>query len=147
MDRCQRSVTVALLPSRGMPKRAEGSFQSRLLEAATHAGLPYDPTPIAKRCKVNRQTIHRLIKGGLPKPDLLYKIADSLKVDARWLATGKGELIPSTNHVAPEERNLLEQVYRRLEPEHREEWIRQGYKLVEFLTPAGPHNPFSPRRK
>ena len=135
-----------------MPIEAKSPFHRRLKEALVYAGLPAEPSPIAKRIKVsNRQTVHRVLQGGHPKPDLMARLADGLKVDFQWLSAGKGSMVPNTDpRLTAEELDLLNQVFRPLKaerPDALDEWIRQGRKLVEFLTPAGPHNPNSFRRK
>lgn len=59
----------------------------------------------------------RWLNGSLPSSDTLFAIADAFKVNARWLATGMGEMLAAGNgaQLEPHEESLLEH-YRAADP-------------------------------
>lgn len=67
-------------------------FRDRLKEAATHAGVPYGQTAIAKSLGVSKQTVDQWMDKGRPTPEYIYLIADKWRVNPRWLATEQGEM-------------------------------------------------------
>lgn len=70
-------------------------FRDRLREAAKHAKVGYSQTAIARSLGLKRkQTVDRWMGDGQPSPELIYVIADKWGVDPRWLATGKGAMLP-----------------------------------------------------
>jgi transcriptional regulator with XRE-family HTH domain len=68
-------------------------FPERLLKAAAHAKVPYKPQALADRLETTRSKVHIWMNGSLPRADTLFMIAEKLGVDARWLATGEGDMI------------------------------------------------------
>lgn len=72
------------------------SWPQRLEKACARAGVPYSQTAIGKLFEpnVNKQTVDTWMNGSLPRADILYRLADALRVDARWLATGDGDMLP-----------------------------------------------------
>jgi transcriptional regulator with XRE-family HTH domain len=69
-------------------------FRDRLRLAAKHAGVEYSQTAIAKSLKrVGKQTVDRWMADGMPSAEMLYHIADTWKVNPRWLAVEQGDMI------------------------------------------------------
>lgn len=94
------------------------TFNERLREAARHAKVEWGQTAIAKSLEVSKQTVDRWMGTGEPKPAQLFRIADRWKIDARWLATGEGQMIaayPGHTELPWQEQELL-RGYREAEP-------------------------------
>ena len=75
-------------------KNSGQEFRERLKPSADYAGIEYSQTAIARSLGASKQTVDRWMAGGEPRPAMVFHIADSWGVDARWLATGEGEMIP-----------------------------------------------------
>lgn len=71
-----------------MSKKIDSDFGARLLQAAEKSRIPYRQSAIARYLGVQKQNVDSWMKGGLPRADQLFAIADKFQVDARWLATG-----------------------------------------------------------
>jgi transcriptional regulator with XRE-family HTH domain len=105
-----------------MSKLVDKTFRGRLEQACSHAKVAFSQSAIGKALTkdgqvVDRRTVARWFGEGLPSPEMLFRIADAFGVDARWLATGQGTMLPNgtgTKHEAHEEM-LLEQ-YRAADP-------------------------------
>lgn len=69
-------------------------FNERLREAAAYASVEYSQTAIANSLGIRKQTVDRWFSGYEPRPAMLFHMADRWGVDARWLATEEGEMIP-----------------------------------------------------
>ena len=71
--------------------------------------MPWSQTVIGALVGVDRRTADRWMNGGEPKPDKCFELADALKVDPRWLATGEGDMDkrPETASSAQEELAVL----------------------------------------
>ncbi len=69
-------------------------FRERLKKAAAYAGVDYSQTAIARSLGINKQTVDRWMGDGEPRPAMIFHIADTWHVDARWLATGDGNISP-----------------------------------------------------
>lgn len=93
-------------------------FRDRLKQASARAGVEYSQTEIARSLGIGKQTVDRWFAGGSPKPDMLYRIAEMWQVDARWLATGEGNMIPAQQVLSVPERELI-QSYRKAGPQKR----------------------------
>lgn len=72
---------------------ADMTFKDRLQKAAAHAKVNWGQTAIAASLGFRKQTVDRWFDTGEPKPEQLFVIADKWKVDARWLATGRGQML------------------------------------------------------
>lgn len=125
----------------------DATLAGRIRIGMAQAGL-VTPSQLARKMKVNRQTVHRWVAGEGDKltPEMLFKLADALLVNPRWLAMGAPHSpvpphIPSVN-----EAEVLE-VYGRLPEAAKDTWISNGRDLVRILTPVSSGNPFSTRRK
>lgn len=130
-----------------LKKGEEATLAGRIKLGMAQAGID-TPSQLAKKMKINRQTVHRWVHGEGEKltPEMLFKLADALSVNPRWLAMGAPHSpvqphIPSVN-----EAEVLE-VYARLPEAAKDTWISNGRDLVKILTPASSGNPFSSRRK
>ena len=71
-----------------MSKRVDKDFGNRLRQAAEKSRIPYSQSAIAIYLGVQKQNVDSWMKGGLPRADQIFEMADKFKVDARWLATG-----------------------------------------------------------
>jgi transcriptional regulator with XRE-family HTH domain len=102
------------------------AFNERLREAARHAGVEWSQTAVAKALGYTKQTVDRWFGTGEPKPAQIYNIADRWKVDARWLATGEGDMAKgaASDHapLSPLEELLLE-MFSHLTPEQQREQL------------------------
>lgn len=102
---------------------------------------------LARRMKLNRQTVHRWVAGeGDPTPELLFKLSDVLQCNARWLALGHPESPVKPMTPTPEQAEVLD-IFTRLPPAAQETWMTNGRDLLRLLTPASVNNPFAPIRK
>ncbi len=81
-------MTRPLVVSRQMSKTLDSDFPERLRQAAEKSKIPYRQSPLADYLGVQKQNVDSWMKGGLPRADQIFKMADKFKVDARWLATG-----------------------------------------------------------
>lgn len=68
------------------------AFKDRLKIAADYAEIPYSQTAISRSLNVTKQTVDNWMKGSEPRNAMLFHIADSWSVNARWLATGQGDI-------------------------------------------------------
>jgi transcriptional regulator with XRE-family HTH domain len=84
-------------------------FRGRLQQAAQHAGVGDSQATMAASLNLNRQTINRWFQGGEPNADMLLHIARTWGVDAEWLKSGDGDMLPtpSPDDLPPEELELL----------------------------------------
>jgi transcriptional regulator with XRE-family HTH domain len=76
-----------------MSKNVDTEFPDRLAQAATHAKVEHSPTALGKFLGVNKQTAATWMSGSLPRADKLFEYADRFGVDARWFATGQGDML------------------------------------------------------
>lgn len=100
--------------SKGMDKT---DFKGRLGQAwnRTSRGAALGPQALADlvsadgKGEMNRQTAATWISGSVPKADLLFRLADALRVDSRWLATGDGAMVvqTTTDGLSPPEEDLV----------------------------------------
>lgn len=96
-------------------------FRERLQQAARWAGAGESQATMATSLSLNRQTINRWFQGGEPNADMLLHIARTWGVDAEWLKSGKGEMLPkpSADGLSGEERDLIKH-YRSATPQVRQ---------------------------
>jgi transcriptional regulator with XRE-family HTH domain len=118
------------------------SFSARLVEAAELAG--FNSARLAATVGVTRGTMARYWHGERLLPaDLLFRIADILAINPRWLITGAGQLAPPLEpdpYTASDEERLLD-AFRRLSPEQRNH-VTQNAQML-----ATPHTLHSPRTR
>lgn len=75
-------------------------FLERLQLAAEYAGVQFSQTAIARSLGIRRkQTVDRWFQGSEPRALMIFHIADTWGVSARWLATGVGDMVPPRRHV------------------------------------------------
>jgi transcriptional regulator with XRE-family HTH domain len=118
-----------------------------------NAGI-HTPAELARRAKLHRQAVHKYLAGENEKltPEKLFKLADALRVNARWLAFGPPESPTPSRSLDPEAEELVqikETLDRADNPkarDARDTWLSHGRDLVRILTPASSANPF-PKRK
>ena len=96
------------------------TFQSRFQEAAAYAGVEFAPTSVGRSLGVSKQTAQYWMTTGEPKAAMVFRIADSWNVDARWLATGQGTMLhpPSGPGLSADEIEMIRR-YRKAEPRTR----------------------------
>lgn len=90
-------------------RNIDKDFSDRLMMAAQQAGVPYKQTALGDFLGVNKQTVDVWMNGSVPRADTIFDIADKLRVDARWLATGAGEMIAAVpdSAIGPQLRDLI----------------------------------------
>jgi transcriptional regulator with XRE-family HTH domain len=94
-----------------------GGFSERLKRASSRLKVEWGQTSLGAFLGVSKQTAERWMGEGQPASDRLFDIADRLGVDARWLATGSGDMLPkpSSSDLTAMEAQLMDQ-YRRADP-------------------------------
>lgn len=107
-------------------------FRDRLRESAEYAGVEYSPTAIGRALGVSKQTVHQWMMSSEPRPAMLFHIADSWNVDARWLATGDGEMRPPPGGpgLSADEIEMLKR-YRKVEPRNRSSIVTIAKSLAK----------------
>lgn len=94
-------------------------FSERLRKAAAYAQVEWGQSAIAKSLGIERrQTVDRWMGDGTPSPEMVFHIADTWNVDARWLATGKGDMIAGKSAdgaLKPDEEDMVAR-YRGADP-------------------------------
>jgi len=134
-----------------MPTPDPATFAGRLQLAAEHARVPYSQSAIGNALGgVDRRTVDRWFSTGLPNPEMLFKIADTFKVDARWLASGQGDMVtaaapePAKAPTLPKEAQDIALAWLRLTPVRQHairEWVFLESVLAEhypWLLPGRP---------
>lgn len=105
---------------------------------------------LARKMRVPRQTVYRWLNGEGDKltPEMLYRLADALNANARWLAEGPPSSPVRPRHLSPEQ-NLVLEIHSRLTKELRDDWIKQGnnYARLADHHNAPPQEPEKPRKK
>ena len=76
------------------------SLRTRLTQAIQHSTRKR--SDLTRAVKVTRATVAQWFNGDTTdmKGDNLFAVADYLGVNARWLATGKGSMVPSPQALA-----------------------------------------------
>lgn len=84
-------------------------FKDRLRKAADHAKVTWGQTSVAKSLGMKKQTVDRWFDEGEPKAAQIFAIADLWGINARWLATGEGDMLGAADQgdLAPKEGILL----------------------------------------
>lgn len=101
-----------------------------------------NPADLARRIKVNRQTVHKWLAGQVTKlePEFLFKLADELGLDPRWLATREGEPQPLLR-MSLDQKRVLE-LYLALNPQLRRVWIKSGDAMLQETGQTSAAQPF-----
>lgn len=125
----------------------EETLQGRIRMAMAAAGIS-TPSELARRMKVNRQTVHNWTTGRGDKltPQMLYALSDALNVNARWLALGPPHSPAKPAFLNPEEHETL-QIRRALDSETLDQWLSHGRTLVRLTAKASAANPFGMRKR
>jgi transcriptional regulator with XRE-family HTH domain len=102
---------------------------------------------LARRVKLNRQTVHKWWSGEVDTIDLenLFRLADVLEVDPRWLGTKEGDPQPQ-QRVTPELRQLIA-TYQAMDDRDRRVWQRNGTAMLEESGKTSSAQPFKPKSK
>lgn len=73
--------------------RTMETFADRLKKASAYARVEYSATEIGRNLGLVKQTVHRWMSGtAMPSPEYIFLIADSWRINPRWLATGEGSI-------------------------------------------------------
>lgn len=101
------------------------------------------PTDLARKMKINRQTVHKWMTGRSDKltPDMLFKLADALEVNARWLALGAPYSPLKMRQIDPETAELVA-LRENLPPQLRDAFLSHGRELLKLSDTATRANPF-----
>lgn len=108
-------------------------FRERLQEASEYAGVEFSATAIGRALGVPKQTVHVWMTNGEPRPAMLFHISDTWQVDARWLATGDGSMVPppsSGTGLSTDEIEMIKR-YRRATPKNRPSIIAVAKSLAK----------------
>ena len=124
----------------------DATLAGRIRIGMVQAGIR-TPAELARRMRVNRQTVHRWInsEGDKPTPEMLFKLSDALGVNARWLAMGPPHS-PVKPHIPSVEEGELLVLFRNLPQAAKDSWVSSGRDLMKLLTPSSAANPFIPHR-
>lgn len=128
-------------------QQRDNTLKDRIAAAMAAVGIR-SPAELARKMQVPRQTVYRWTNGEGDKltPEMLYKLADALNANARWLAEGPPWSPVRPRHLTPEQQLVLE-IYAQLSPDLREDWVKQGNTLVRLTSPQSAANPFPTRRR
>lgn len=110
-------------------------FRDRLKEAAAYAGIEYSPTAMGRSLGISKQTVHAWMDSSEPRPAMLFHIADSWRVDARWLATGDGSMAPppSGPGLSADEIEMVKR-FRKAEPRNRPSILAVAKSLARVVS-------------
>ncbi len=100
------------------------TIQDRLRKALDERG--WDIATLSRQIPgLSHQSVYKWFSGEtrFPRPDHLFLVADLLEVDARWLATGEGQMKREEDY-----NRLAEQ----LTPEDRDHWREVGYAFAQL---------------
>lgn len=106
---------------------------------------------IDKRCKelkipnpaTGRQTVYNWMAGKPPSVDGYLALSKILNISTRWLIEGTGDMRRSMK-ATPEQAEVLDilESLGKANPDARDNWVSQGRKLLELVTPKGTNNPY-----
>lgn len=107
-----------------------------------------NPSELARRMKIHRQTAHKWFDGQSDNltPEMLFKLADILHVNPRWLAFGQPESPVAPRQIDTEAEELI-QIRDALPPDARDDWLKHGRTLVRHTAPKSTTNPFPAKIK
>lgn len=106
------------------------------------------PSELARRMKLSRQTVHNWTtgRGENLTPEMLYRLADALEVNPRWLALGPPNVPAAPVYLSPEDQEVLE-IRNMLETDTREQWLTHGRTIARLTSRPSAANPFAKRNK
>jgi len=101
------------------------------------------PVELARRLRVPRQTVSSWMTGEREAltPAMLFKLADVLNVNPRWLALGPPHSPVAMRSISPQDEELL-QIKDALEGDVRDQWISSGRTMVRLTARRSAANPF-----
>lgn len=104
------------------------------------------PADLARKLRLNRQTVHKWMTGEAIKlePENLFKLADALEVNPRWLATREGE--PQPPRTVPIDDQRVLDLYKALPPAVRDSWVKSGDALLTATGEPSKSQPFKAGR-
>lgn len=111
-----------------MSRKVDG-FAERFQKACEAAKMPYQQTRLAVILETTKQHVDSWMNGGLPRADKLFDIADKLKADPRWLATGEEQQQDSLNIPETMAIKVLAAIRKILDTEYQEDAV----KAIEAL--------------
>ena len=150
-DRVLANLSICLYGAAGRVRikyrEDSATFPGRIRIAMSTAGI-HTAAELARRMKVNRQTVHRWINGEGIKltPEMLFSLSDALKANPRWLIFGAPHSPVMPKELSPEDAEVIE-VYKSIPHPTKDTWLSNGRDLIRILTPASAGNPFPTRRK
>lgn len=106
-----------------------------------------NPSELARKMNIHRQTVHKWMNGEVTDltPEMLFRLSDTLNVNARWLALGPPNSPVKPVTLDPDLMELLQlrKALDEVNPEATEKWISDGRELVELISPKSKANPFA----
>lgn len=91
-------------------RTVETTFIDRLKQAALYRRVEWSPTVIGRALRLPKQTVHRWMQGSsTPSPENVFLTADTWRINARWLATGEGNMLdlPAPDVLNKQETEIL----------------------------------------
>lgn len=121
----------------------ETSLAGRIRIAMATQGIG-SQSELARRMKVNRQTVHKWLNGEVHSLEsaLLFRLSDVLNVNPRWLALHAGS--PIKRREMTEETLQLVELYEALAPALRDAWVSSGNALLVGNEKPSKASPFLP---
>ena len=109
------------------------------------------PADLARLLNVHRQTVSKWLNGDVADltTEMLYKLADALEVNDRWLYAGPPHS-PVRPRVLDQDEEELVQIKATLEKANadaKDQWLSSGRSLVRIVAPASRANPFPAKPK
>lgn len=140
-----------LVLERGRSRGEDATLAGRIRLGMAQAGLR-SVSDLARKMKVNRQTVHRWVDGQGEKltPEMLFNLADALNVSPKWLALGPPESPVPPRQLDPDTTEIIqikEALERAKNDEALSQWVSHGRTLVKILAPASTSNPFPIKNK
>lgn len=130
--------------------REDATLAGRIRMGMAAAGLR-TPAELARRMKINRQTVYRWTDGQGDKltPEMLFKLSDALGVNPRWLALGPPETPVPPSQLDHETQELIQvrDALHNANPDAKDQWVSQGRDLVKLVAPKSIANPFPVKTK
>lgn len=127
--------------AKGVPKPSkrgvDDGFPGRL-KAALGQRPGLNVPQLADEIGCSGQVLWNYLSGKNKSPEalLILALADALKVSARWILTGRGD-ISSVDAISPEQGRVLN-TFNQLSEANRDFWISQGEDLLRRQAPAAP---------
>jgi transcriptional regulator with XRE-family HTH domain len=103
----------------------------------------YKDTVLAEKMRVSPKTLSMWLTAERYKltPELLFRLADALKVNPKWLALGPPHAMMPLRSISLEDEEVL-QIKDALDGEARQQWISSGRTMVRLTAPRSAANPY-----